>query len=58
MAMYIINTDAKSLGDQSPHQNWIESGIDTTGGPIKYGNKLGRLVAGNLLVAEEYTREG
>ena len=51
MAIYLINTDAKSIGGESPHQKWLENGIATTGGPIKYGNKLGRLAAGDILVA-------
>lgn len=50
MAYYFINTDAKSLGGVSPHDKWFATGFAFTGGPIKYGEKLGRFDRGDVLL--------
>lgn len=48
MAYYFVNTDAKSLGGKSPHNRWIKYEYAFTGGPIAYGEALGRLSQGDI----------
>jgi len=48
MKYYFINTDAKSLGNVSPHEKWLKYGSAFTGGPRKYGDELGRLAPGDI----------
>jgi hypothetical protein len=51
MAYYFINTDAKSLGGESPHDKWIKYKYAFTGGLIAYGKQLGRLSQGDICLA-------
>ncbi|MGD0918267.1 MAG: hypothetical protein ABSB22_17585 [Thermodesulfobacteriota bacterium] len=48
MAYYFINTDAKSLGGESPHDKWINYEYAFTGGTIAYGKQLGRFLPGDI----------
>jgi hypothetical protein len=50
MAYYFINTDAKSLGNNSPHDLWFRYGFAFSGGPIKYGQKFERLSPDDTLL--------
>lgn len=47
MAYFFVNTDAKSLGGESPHDRWMELGYAFAGGPIRFGQKFARMVAGD-----------
>jgi hypothetical protein len=47
---FFINTDSKSLGKKSPHDKWFEYGYAFTGGPIRYGEKLGRFSVGDTVL--------
>ena len=50
MDHYFINTDAKSLGNKSPHDLWFRYGFAFSGGPIKYGQKFRRLSTDDILL--------
>jgi hypothetical protein len=50
MEYYFINTDAKSLGGVSPHDKWLATKYAFTGGPIEYGEELGRFDEGDTLL--------
>jgi hypothetical protein len=47
---FFVNTDSTSLGNTSPHDKWFQHGYAFTGGPIKYGEKLGRLSVGDTVL--------
>ena len=49
-AAYFINTDAGSLGDTSPHDDWMALGHAFAGGADSYGRNLGKLRPGDLLL--------
>jgi len=58
--VYILNTDAKSLGNKSPHEKWFKYECAVTGsylgreeeGYRKYGEQiLGRFSPGDMLIA-------
>lgn len=48
---YFVNTDATSLGGESPHDAWLEYGMAFTGGGREYGEKLSRLSTGDAVLA-------
>ena len=50
MKYYIINTDRKTIG-RSPHPEWIDKGFAFTEGKTLYGNKLDKLIPGDMLFA-------
>lgn len=50
MTYYFVNTDAKSLGNVSPHDLWFQHGFAFTGGPKKYGQKFKKLIPGDILL--------
>lgn len=47
---YFINTDAKSLGGQSPHDLWFEHGKAFVGGDPRHGRLLQRPLPGDTLL--------
>lgn len=51
-SIYIINTDSKSLGNRSPHDEWFKySKAFTAGDYNKFGIKImGKLIPGDLLI--------
>ena len=53
MNYYFYNTDTGSLVGPSRFHRLIEQGFAATGGPRRFGEQLGRLVEGDILLMYE-----
>jgi hypothetical protein len=50
MALWFINTDAKTNNGHSFHEVWLTRGIAVTSGPQKFGEKLARIPSGDAVL--------